>query len=64
MRRSFAQILIGFIGLVMTIGTFCLMRYPRFRRPQFRESGAFSVRDSLWGAIIILVLIALMIIFQ
>ena len=61
---SLSQIFIGFIGLVMAIGTFCLMRFPRFRRPQFREYGAFSLLDSVLGGLSVLVLIALMILIQ
>jgi hypothetical protein len=64
MRLSLAQIFIGFIGLMMAVMTFCLMRYPQFRRPQFRESGAFSVKASLMGAVAMLAIIALMILIQ
>lgn len=64
MRFSLAQIFIGFIGLIMAILTFCLMRYPQFRRPQFRESGAFSVKKSLIGGLFILIIIVLMILIQ
>jgi hypothetical protein len=63
-RISIAQIFIGFIGLMIAISTFCLMRYPRFRRPQFRESGAFSIGKSLLGASVVLLIIALMMLVQ
>lgn len=63
-RINLAQIFIGFIGLMMAVMTFCLMRFPKYRRPQFREYGAFSLRDSLLGGLSVLVLIALMILIQ
>ncbi len=59
-----AQAFIAVIGLVAAIVTFCLMRFPGYRRPQFRQYGAFSILASLLGAAVILTLVVLMVLAQ
>lgn len=56
-----AQWLIAAIMALIATATFLLMRYPRFRRTQFRESGAFSFRVSLVTSVLVAVLGALMV---
>lgn len=59
-----AQVLIAVIGLGAAIITFCLMRFPHYRREPFRRYGAFSVTTSLIGAAFILALCVLMVLAQ
>lgn len=64
MTVNLAQVLIAVIGTGASITTFCLMRFPQYRRAPSRHYGAFSVTTSLIGAGIILALCALMVIAQ
>ena len=50
---SAAQLLIAAVGLIVSIITFMLMRYPRHRREQYRGQ-AFSTAASLVTAAIVL----------
>lgn len=59
-----AQALIGVIGVTATIVTFCLLRFPRVRRPPFRHYGACSLWLSLAGAALVLALTVLMMLAQ
>ena len=59
-----AQMLIGVIGLAASIVTFCLLRFPRVRRAQFRQYGSYSLGFSLLGATAVLVFTVLMILAQ
>lgn len=45
-----AQLLATFIGTAASIITFCVMRFPHYRRPQFRTWRACSLLESLAGA--------------
>ena len=59
-----AQVLIAMIGLGAALVSFCLMRFPQYRRLLFRQYGAFSFGASLLGAAAILALCILMILAQ
>lgn len=59
-----AQVLIGLIGVAVSITTFCLLRYPHVRRARLRQYGAFSLGASLLGAAIVLTLCMMMILAQ
>lgn len=59
-----AQVLIAVIGLGASLVTFCLMRFPQYRRDPFRQYRAFSFGASLLGAVAILTLCILMILAQ
>ena len=50
-----AQLLIGIVGLVASITTFMLMRFPHHRREQYRGE-PFSIAASVAGAAVILAL--------
>jgi hypothetical protein len=53
------QILLALIGVGTSFVTFCLMRFPRIRRPQFQRYGPFSLTASFFGALAILFISAL-----
>jgi hypothetical protein len=53
------QVLIAMIGAGTSFMTFCLMRFPRTRRPQFQGYGSFSLTASFFGAFTILLISAL-----
>jgi hypothetical protein len=53
------QILLALVGTGTSFVTFCLMRFPRIRRPQFQQYGPFSLTASVFGALTILLLSAL-----
>lgn len=59
-----AQVLIAIIGLGAALVSFCLMRFPQYRRDPFRQYGAFSFGASLLGAAAILALCISMILAQ
>jgi hypothetical protein len=59
-----AQVLIAMIGLGAALVTFCVMRFPQYRRDPFRQYRAFSFGASLLGAAAILALCMLMILAQ
>jgi hypothetical protein len=50
---SAAQLVIGLIGLVASISTFVLMRFPHHRREQYRGQ-PFSTAASLIAAAVVL----------
>lgn len=53
------QILLALIGAGTSFATFCLMRFPRTRRPQFQQYGPFSLTASFFSALTILFISAL-----
>lgn len=53
------QVLLALVGVGTSFVTFCLMRFPRIRRPQFQQYGPFSLPASLLGALMILLISAL-----
>ena len=53
------QILLAVIGACASFVTFCLMRFPQTRRPQFQRYGPFSLLASFFGALTILLISAL-----
>lgn len=53
------QVLMALIGAGTSFMTFCLMRFPRTRRPQFQRYGPFSLAASFFGALTILLISAL-----
>lgn len=53
------QVLLALIGAGASFMTFCLMRFPRTRRPQFQRYGPFSLTASFFGALTILLISAL-----
>jgi len=53
------QILLALVGIGTSFVTFCLMRFPQTRRPQFQQYGAFSLIASFFGALAILLISAL-----
>ncbi len=53
------QILLALIGVGASFVTFCLMRFPHTRRPQFQRYGAFSFIASFFGALAIFFISAL-----
>jgi hypothetical protein len=59
-----AKVLIAVVGLSASIVTFWLMRFPRYRREQFRHYGAFSVTVSLLAALAVLVFCLLLLLVQ
>ena len=59
-----AQVLIAMIGLGAALVTFCVMRFPQYRRDHFRQYRAFSFGASLLGAAAILALCMLMVLAQ
>jgi hypothetical protein len=59
-----AKVLIAVIGLIASIVTFWLMRFPRYRREQFRHYGAFSVTASLFAALAVLLFCLLLLLAQ
>jgi len=59
-----AKVLIAVVGLSASIVTFWLMRFPRYRREQFRHYGAFSVTASLLAALAVLVFCLLLVLVQ
>jgi hypothetical protein len=48
------QVLLALIGAGASFVTFCLMRFPKTRRPQFQQYGPFSLSASFFGAFLIL----------
>ncbi|OQW37574.1 MAG: hypothetical protein A4E19_12905 [Nitrospira sp. SG-bin1] len=50
------QILLALIGTGASFVTFCLMRFPRTRRPRFQPYGPFSLTASFFGALTILLI--------
>lgn len=44
-----AQILITIVGLVIAVVTFCLLRFPHTRRPQFRQYGRSLLPRRSWA---------------
>ena len=44
------QVLIVCVGVVASLATFGLLRYPHFRRAPYRRYGAFSLIVSALGA--------------
>ena len=59
-----AQVLIAIIGLTASIVTFWLMRFPRYRREQFKHYGSFSVTASLFAALAVLFFCLLLLLVQ
>ncbi len=59
-----AQVLLSLIGAGASFVTFCLMRFPHTRRPQFQPYGPFSLAVSFLGALGIFFLSALMVCAQ
>ncbi len=55
------HILLAVIGAGTSFITFCLMRFPRARRPQFQPYGPFSFAASFFGALAIFFMSALMV---
>lgn len=53
------QILLLVGGAGASFVTFCLMRFPHTRRPQFQRYGSFSLLASVFGALAIFSLSAL-----
>ena len=53
------QILLALIGAGASFVTFCLMRFPHTRRPQFQRYGPFSLIASFFGALAIFFISAL-----
>ncbi len=53
------QVLLALIGSGSSFVTFCLMRFPQTRRPQFQQYGQFSLIASFFGALTILLISAL-----
>jgi hypothetical protein len=53
------QILLALIGAGASFMTYCLMRFPQSRRPQFQPYGPFSFAVSCFGALTILLISAL-----
>jgi hypothetical protein len=53
--------LLALIGIGTSIMTFCLMRFPHVRRPQFQAYGPFSLTASFVGALAIFVISLLMV---
>jgi hypothetical protein len=53
------QILLALIGAGTSFTTFCLMRFPQTRRPQFQRFGPFSLMASFFGALAIFFIAAL-----
>jgi hypothetical protein len=47
------HILLALLGAGTSFITFCLMRFPRARRPQFQPYGPFSFAASFFGAMAI-----------
>lgn len=45
------QVLLAVIGASASFVTFCLMRFPQARRPQFQRYGPFSLTASFFGAL-------------
>jgi hypothetical protein len=56
-----AHILLALIGAGTSFITFCLMRFPRARRPQFQPYGPFSLTASFFGALAIFCMSALVV---
>ena len=52
-------ILLALTGAGASFITFCLMRFPHTRRPQFQPYGSFSLTASFVGALAILFISAL-----
>lgn len=59
-----AKVLIAVIGLTASIVTFWLMRFPRYRREQFRHYGTFSLTASLFAALAVLLFCLLLLLAQ
>ena len=53
------QILLILMGTGASFMTFCLMRFPQTRRPQFQRYGPFSLTASFFSALTILLISAL-----
>lgn len=53
------HILLSLVGAVASFTTFCLMRFPYMRRPQFQRYGPFSLVASFFGALAIFFISAL-----
>lgn len=45
-----AYVLLSLLGAGVSFTTFCLLRFPRTRRPQFQPYGPFSRTVSFLGA--------------
>lgn len=56
-----AHVLLSLLGAGASFTTFCLLRFPRTRRPQFQLYGPFSLTVSFLGAMGTLFLSALMV---
>jgi hypothetical protein len=54
-----AQILLALIGAGASFTTFCVMRFPQTRRPQFQRFGPFYLMASFFGALAIFFIAAL-----
>ena len=61
---SLPQVLIVCVGVVASMTTFGLMRYPHLRRAQYRRYGAFSLIMSALGAAGVFFLTVLMALAQ
>jgi hypothetical protein len=58
------HIMLALIGVGASFITFCLMRFPHTRRPQFRSYGPFSLPASFFGALTMLFVSALVVYAQ
>lgn len=59
-----AEVLIAIVGLVASVTTYCLMRFPHMRREPFRQYAACSVLVSSLAALAVLCLSLLVLIAQ
>jgi hypothetical protein len=59
-----ARLLIVAVGVIVSVTVFCLLRFPRFRRAQFREYAPLSFRASTLGAAAVLGLFVLFLLLQ
>jgi heme/copper-type cytochrome/quinol oxidase subunit 4 len=59
-----AEVLIAIVGLVASVTTYCLMRFPHMRREPFRRYAACSVLVSSLAALAVLCLSLLVLIAQ
>ncbi len=55
------HILLILLGAGSSFITFCLMRFPHMRRPQFQSYGPFSLTASFLGALLILLVSVLVV---
>ncbi len=60
---SAAQWLLMIVGVILSVTTFMLMRFPQYRREEYR-GGPFSTTTSLVAAVLMLVLCLIFVLAQ